>query len=621
MRVKFLAIIFVLFFLIFPFCSAAHYINGSIENAKDGTLANGHTVVLWNPLFGIQDNLTDIIGPAGNSLKTNSYTIDCSLSPIVCVLGDTLSLKVMNNGDGYVSEEVNVDVTASIYDLAENRTLNSPPEIQLINPKDYGNYSSPVLFNCSSSDLDNNLKNISLYGNWTGQWSINETKSLNSAGGYTSFTKNLPEGYYEYSCKVTDNLSSSTFSTNYSFTVDSTSPIIDSILKNISYSCGNLNTIRINCTTYDSITDIDKVIIQTTTPLRSINYSAIILTGNTYYYDILLNETGKWEFNCVSNDSAGNINSLSTEINVYSSSPELYINFSKINLSKQNPIEKEIVKINALIENLGCGTSENLLIGFFKGDPSSGGVNIGNSTISIDSLSSTQTSLDWSTEIGKNFLYVFADSNFSISEENETNNKGNITVSISSWQEIYGNTTVNKIIGNLDSNIKKWFNESFVKGNIFITDSEAAINWLQLEAIGRAKNGSQSSNDFSEMDNLLGMSDLDDSISKVFSNNQIPKETTSMIIQNRKIEQIPAINSSENSNFITGILWDSSDDTQGSNGEFDSLDKEDVVFVANVNKYAQGDYGIYDYEINIPAKLREFNTLDTEEVYLYYELN
>ncbi len=621
MRVKFLAIIFALFFLIFPFCSAAHYINGSIENAKDGTPANGHTVVLWNPLFGIQDNLTDIVGPTGNSLKTNSYMIDCSLSPIVCVLGDTLSLKVINNGDEYVSEEVNVDVSASLYDLAENRTLNSPPEVQLINPKNYGNYSSPVLFNCSSSDLDNNLKNISLYGNWTGQWILNETKSLNSAGGYTSFTKNLPEGYYKYACKVTDNLSSSTFSTNYSFTVDSTPPIIDSILKNISYSCGNTNTIRINCTTYDELLDVDKVIIQTTTPLRSVNYSATILTGNTYYYDILLNETGKWEFKCVSNDSAGNINSLSTEVNVYSASPELYINFSKINLSKQNPIEKEIVKINALIENLGCGTSENLLIGFFEGDPASGGVNIGNTTISIGSLSSTQTSLDWSTKIGKNFLYVFADSNFSISEEDETNNKGNITVSISSWQEIYGNTTVNKIIGNLDSNIKKWFNESFVKGNVFITDSEASVNWLALQAIGRTKSGSQSSNDFSEIDNLLGMDVLDDSVSNVFSENQDPRETTSMMIQQRQIEQIPVINSTENSNFITGILWDSSDDSQGVNGEFDSSDKEDIVFVANVNKNAQGDYGIYDYEINIPAKLREYNTLDIEEVYLYYELN
>ena len=43
------------------------------------------------------------------------------------------------------------------------------------------------------------------------------------------------------------------------------------------------------------------------------------------------------------------------------------------------------------------------------------------------------------------------------------------------------------------------------------------------------------------------------------------------------------------------------------NGEFDFGDKEDIIFVAEINKISEGAYGIYDYEIKIPSKLREYN--------------
>jgi hypothetical protein len=61
-----------------PLVSAAHYIIGYVEDALDGTLANEHTIVLWNPSRAdIDDNLTDIIGPNGNSGVDNTYMIYC----------------------------------------------------------------------------------------------------------------------------------------------------------------------------------------------------------------------------------------------------------------------------------------------------------------------------------------------------------------------------------------------------------------------------------------------------------------------------------------------------------------------------------------------------------------
>ena len=56
------------------------------------------------------------------------------------------------------------------------------------------------------------------------------------------------------------------------------------------------------------------------------------------------------------------------------------------------------------------------------------------------------------------------------------------------------------------------------------------------------------------------------------------------------------------------------------NGEFDSGDKEDVIFVAPINKNAEGTYGIYDYEIRVPAKLREYNSADSKAAVFYVEI-
>ena len=124
------------FFLVLPFCSAAHYIVGIVENAKDGTEANGHTILLWNPAVGIQDNLSDIVGPSGNSQTDDIYMIDCEMLVEGCNINETLSLKVINNGDNYISGETSVNVSGEGYDLVNNITLNSPPNITSINIDD-----------------------------------------------------------------------------------------------------------------------------------------------------------------------------------------------------------------------------------------------------------------------------------------------------------------------------------------------------------------------------------------------------------------------------------------------------------------------------------------------------
>jgi len=115
----------VLSFLVLPLSSAAHYIVGEVEDALDGTLANERKVVLWNPENSIEDNVTDVIGPEGNSGEDNIYMIDCELLDNSCQVGDVLRVKV--TGDRYISNYTSVEVTGFGYDVAPNLTLNSPP--------------------------------------------------------------------------------------------------------------------------------------------------------------------------------------------------------------------------------------------------------------------------------------------------------------------------------------------------------------------------------------------------------------------------------------------------------------------------------------------------------------
>ena len=110
----------------FPFVFSAHYIVGYANDALDGTVSNGHRVVVWNEENGIQDNVTDVVGVTGNSNLDRMYLVDCDLLSTQCEVGDELSLKIYDTGDNYVSSIIKVNVTGAGYDFANNLTMNSP---------------------------------------------------------------------------------------------------------------------------------------------------------------------------------------------------------------------------------------------------------------------------------------------------------------------------------------------------------------------------------------------------------------------------------------------------------------------------------------------------------------
>lgn len=128
MEGKFFILCLVVFLLSLTFVSAAHFIVGYVNDAGDGASADGRVVVLWNPANGANDNVSDIVGPAGNSGANNIYLIDCELLNVPCQVGDGLTIDLIRS-DNYTSNFVNLTVSGAGFDIAPNMSLNSPPTI------------------------------------------------------------------------------------------------------------------------------------------------------------------------------------------------------------------------------------------------------------------------------------------------------------------------------------------------------------------------------------------------------------------------------------------------------------------------------------------------------------
>jgi len=617
--------ILLLFILVMPSVSAAHFITGFVNDSLSGEPANGKVITLWNPAIGVTDNLTDVIGPDGNSGADNIYLIDCELLTNGCSVGDVLNAKVYDNRSKHATEIANVTVGGVGFDVMSELRLNSVPNVTLYSPVNFANVSTDLNnFSCTAEDLDANLVNITLYGDWGG-WHANETLSISGGDESVNYSKTLTEGTYLWNCLVKDNISISSFDDeNFTFHVDLTSPNVSFIDYNLTEpSCGISSNVRVNCTVSDAFTGIETVIIEAIKPSGRTNHSAQLLTGDTYYSDILLNETGDWTFNCFGIDYSGNhanLTNLDIET-VYSSTAELSVLSDDIILSDPDPPENFPVVINATVFNNGCADADSTLFGFYDGDPDDNGIQInGNRTASVPARGNVSVNVTWFAEIGTHNIFVEADVNDVFSEDNETNNVANKSIIVRGWQEFYGNVTLDRTLADQNiRNLSLWYNDTSLTGNIFMADTESDINWVSLSAIGKNSSGDNTTNDFSDIDDLLNMTNFSDSVSNEFTTDgSTPRLTEGFFVHQFNITQVPIINSTNNTNFSTGILWDTSDD---SNGEFDTIDKEDILFVAKVSKATQGTFGIYDYEIRIPVRLREYYAADSSDVYIYFDLN
>lgn len=185
--------------------SAAHFVVGIVNDSLDGTIADGHTIFLWNPLNGFYDNLTDIVGTSGNSGVNNIYMLDCEMLNSSCEVGDILYLKIIDNGDGYNSKVENVTITGAGFDTVPDIILNSPPiflnisiEDDIIVPNDEIdlNAGSTKYVKCSAflSDYDNDsisILNGVLYDSVSSSYLGAESNETNYRNNSCSSNSNL----------------------------------------------------------------------------------------------------------------------------------------------------------------------------------------------------------------------------------------------------------------------------------------------------------------------------------------------------------------------------------------------------------------------------------------------
>ena len=507
------------------------------------------------------------------------------------------------------------------YSETRTFTVEAPPIVTNLNPlnEEYLN-SSNVTFVYLPQDTIG-IFNCSLLLDGV----INSSSGTITANANNSFAVNgVSEGKHSWNVSCFDVFPDFNQGTSNltNFTVDITFPQI-----NLNLPTNGSNTLKLVNFNFTAIDNIDTDLtcnlytdnLLNVSSISSPNGTATIQSVNKFALGL-----HTWNVSCV--DNSGNRN-WSNKFSFNVTLADFMINFSDIQFNMSNPAENDTVLVNATIHNLVNVSVPNVTVSFFQGEPGNGGIQLGSNYTAYDilGLSDMLFSINWSVPLGTNQIYIQIDppisSNGTIEEWNETNNLANNSASVSGWQFVYGEIgeqSVFSLSGQRNQSILFWNASNYQNGSIFATDKESVVFWNSLQSLGRSALGGTTTNDFTDLDSILGMSSFGDSVTGIFSNGTEAPETIDSYIFNRLISNIPISNSTNNTAFRTGILWDTSDDV--ADGQFSQDDEEDVVFMASIKKDTQGAYGIYDYEIRVPARLREYNSADMKAVYFYAEL-
>ncbi|MFH1505698.1 MAG: Ig-like domain-containing protein, partial [archaeon] len=348
----------------------------------------------------------------------------------------------------------------------------------------------------------------------------------------------------------------------------------------------------------------------------------IIDEGPNQYFYPRLPKAGwhNWSINCT--DFYGNTGASKTW-KVWIRPPDLTVTSSDITFTYDALVEGKAVNISATIFNIGGSDAKNALIELYLGNPDFGGAELDNFTANITDPtgdhSNYTVNYSWIiTGPGPFNFFVLTDpplaTNGSIFEINETNNKANKTLDVSGYTVIYGNVTSRYALFTNFSSLEfgDWGNAS--GGNVLVIQSDAVISFSTLQAMSRDTSDVFQSSDFNDIDLALSMENFSDSINITYTSAGSPKKTASFTIYEQTIGDVPVINSTDNANFVTGILWDYSDGGPQYNG------LQDLVFITKVNESKVGAYGTYDYELKFPTLLRTYKDGGSGTVSYYYEI-
>lgn len=333
-------------------------------------------------------------------------------------------------------------------------------------------------------------------------------------------------------------------------------------------------------------------------------------------YTVIL-EGGFHNFSIACFDYAGNFNMSETYfINV--SAPDLTIVDDFVNITPRPPIEGQAVLINTTIINQGNRNATEFNVVFYLNDVANNDVIQNFSNLNLTPGESIQLNATWIATTGNNTITVSLDPptslNGSIFELNESNNVESVQFFTSPYQIFYGDVISNSLLTlNLNFSL---FNRTgqAAAGHIFVVDTDSTVFFTNLTALGRGVNGTEHLDDFVELDSLLNLTGTQDSINESYTTNGAVNTLAHYNLLNEvEIFNVSVRNTTNNTPYVTGILWDSTDNNPG-----DYNTSQDVVFIGNVTPSRDGAFGIYDFEMAVPAALRDYVEGGSESSLSFY---
>ncbi|MBD3164322.1 hypothetical protein GF323_03915 [Candidatus Woesearchaeota archaeon] len=419
---------------------------------------------------------------------------------------------------------------------------------------------------------------------------------------YHNFTS-LEDGLYNYTAYSVNESGDADNAGYRNVTIDTLNPGINFTSPTAPSGRRNVDWIAVNITADDPNPENITIFLYNSTDLIISNSSG----GNNFFWNITSLDSGIYYINSSANDIAGNINSTPTReviidmpavINLHASVPPY-------------PAESDEVYIYA---NVTDDNDDVRWVNFTIAAPN-GTVIINNENASSRNGNIWNSSKLNASSLGRWMWNITAYDNFSV-----TFAEGSFNIAI--WHTFVGNLSGSlQLADEAGSSLVRWNVENVSGSNIYIADSDSSINFNSLAALGRNLSNASTINDFEELDDFLATGNYTDSINSTYTFSGNVKKEYNFTVFGKTIYYVPIVNSTNNSNFFTGILWDSSDDTNngGEEGEYEKTAKEDIVFITEASKGELGKYGVYDYEIKIPAKLREYVSAGSS-VSLYGEI-
>jgi hypothetical protein len=462
------------------------------------------------------------------------------------------------------------------------------------------NTSSPNMTFAITDNLDT-LINWALYVNGA----VNATGMAQNGTNASGLLAGLGEGTFTVMLQATDDALNARNSSQIAIFVDHTAP---NVTLHSPPNATNFSTtaVTLNFTASDNMASA--LVCNLTLDGQVVaQYNLTNGADATHTASSLAGGAHTWAATCLDNAmSRGTSETRTFFINL----PDLVITAGNITFSNVTPIENQTIQVSANVYNIGnINHTGNFTVQFWRADPDAGGVQIGGSVVlaNLNIGENKTVTINYTTTVGTNSVYVVVDppflTNGSILETNETNNKASNGVLVGLFQVFAGGSVSQLKI--TDSSIVAafaWDVTDKNASNVFVADTQSAIAFTSLQAIGHnATNGTATgANDFEEIDARLNTSTLNDSVNRTFTSAGTPKTTLDITSFKRPISGIPGTNSTNTSSFKTGILWDMADGGGFYNGS------QDVVFVTVMNQSQVGRYGTYDYEIAVPATLRDY---------------